>query len=249
MKKILLAGAMLFAVPAQGAVVTWDVWNWPAPANNTSVSSVTATAAGGQQINISARLWTAIPPDQLNNLSQISQVTTVRRTDGSSAANGGLGVTGGGSTEQVDTNNANRREAFILESSSILKLTSLKLNLIDDNDTIQIYGIEADDSLTDLGFANRIRGVAPNNIVGATWSGGGAGTLTFTPQLAAYKRLVLTTREGGEETIAGMTGQGYRLASISAAVPEPASWALMVGGFGLLGASMRRSRQANVVYA
>ena len=248
MKKTLLLGAVLFAAPAQAAVVTWDVFSWPGN-NNTSVSSVTATAAGGQKINISARLWTATPPDLLTNLSDFNQVTTVRRTNGSNATNGGLGVTGGGSTEQVDTNHVNRREAFIVESSTILKLTSLKLNMIDDNDTIQIYGVNADGSLDDLGFANRIRGTAPNAIVGATWSGGGAGTLTFTPQLAPYKRLVLTTREGGEENIQGLTGQGYRLASISAAVPESATWAMMVGGFGLLGASMRRSRRTNIVYA
>jgi hypothetical protein len=31
-------------------------------------------------------------------------------------------------------------------------------------------------------------------------------------------------------------------------VPEPASWAMMVGGFGLLGAAIRR-RRANAVFA
>jgi len=28
-----------------------------------------------------------------------------------------------------------------------------------------------------------------------------------------------------------------------ASVPEPASWALMIGGFGMVGATMRRRRQ------
>ena len=35
----------------------------------------------------------------------------------------------------------------------------------------------------------------------------------------------------------------------SAAVPEPASWALMVGGFGLLGGAMRRRSNARVRFA
>jgi hypothetical protein len=34
-----------------------------------------------------------------------------------------------------------------------------------------------------------------------------------------------------------------------AAVPEPASWALMIGGFGMVGTAMRRRRQAGVRFA
>lgn len=37
--------------------------------------------------------------------------------------------------------------------------------------------------------------------------------------------------------------------SISGPVPEPASWALMLGGFGLMGAAMRRRTRVSVVYA
>ena len=41
---------------------------------------------------------------------------------------------------------------------------------------------------------------------------------------------------------------GYRLDTVKASVPEPASWALMIGGFGLAGAALRR-RRASVVTA
>lgn len=34
-----------------------------------------------------------------------------------------------------------------------------------------------------------------------------------------------------------------------AAVPEPAAWALMIGGFGLAGAALRRRNQTGVAYA
>lgn len=37
--------------------------------------------------------------------------------------------------------------------------------------------------------------------------------------------------------------------SITAAVPEPALWTLMIGGFGLTGAAMRRSRKGSVSVA
>jgi hypothetical protein len=53
-------------------------------------------------------------------------------------------------------------------------------------------------------------------------------------------------------SVAGGTSFGTaRLGTFSVAppsVPEPASWAMMVGGFGLLGAAMRR-RRANAVFA
>jgi hypothetical protein len=31
---------------------------------------------------------------------------------------------------------------------------------------------------------------------------------------------------------------------VNGAVPEPASWAMMIGGFGMVGAAMRRRRTA-----
>ncbi len=46
------------------------------------------------------------------------------------------------------------------------------------------------------------------------------------------------------------SADGYRLDSISvAAVPEPATWALMISGFGLAGASLRRRRAAGATAA
>ena len=41
---------------------------------------------------------------------------------------------------------------------------------------------------------------------------------------------------------------GGQLDFTVAAVPEPATWSLMIGGFGLLGAAMRR-RRVSVSYA
>jgi hypothetical protein len=42
---------------------------------------------------------------------------------------------------------------------------------------------------------------------------------------------------------------GVSLYSTGAAVPEPAAWALMVGGFGFIGASMRRRQRTVVMFA
>lgn len=46
--------------------------------------------------------------------------------------------------------------------------------------------------------------------------------------------------------IDGSTLQGVTFAPT---VPEPATWAMMIGGFGMLGAAARRSRKANTVLA
>jgi hypothetical protein len=45
------------------------------------------------------------------------------------------------------------------------------------------------------------------------------------------------------------TFANYALFTVSAAVPEPATWAMMIGGFGMLGAAARRRARSSVTYA
>jgi len=54
----------------------------------------------------------------------------------------------------------------------------------------------------------------------------------------------------GTYTLDGLTTRGSFTLTIAqaAAVPEPASWALMIGGFALAGAAMRRRQGARVTY-
>ena len=49
-------------------------------------------------------------------------------------------------------------------------------------------------------------------------------------------------------TNAGATTFNFELASATAAVPEPATWAMMIAGFGLVGGAMRR-RKTSVAFA
>ena len=59
---------------------------------------------------------------------------------------------------------------------------------------------------------------------------------------------VLDTFAGDEGTIAG--GFSLTLVTDAGVVPEPATWAMMIGGFGAAGAAMRRRRHAvKVSYA
>ena len=45
------------------------------------------------------------------------------------------------------------------------------------------------------------------------------------------------------------TSQAFEIDTVAAAVPEPATWAMMLGGFGLLGAAMRRRATVKTVIA
>ena len=66
-----------------------------------------------------------------------------------------------------------------------------------------------------------------------------------------------TVSSGGQfglkpEDFSGTAGDAYfrNISLSSGAVPEPAAWALMLGGFGMMGAAVRRRRsQASVKYA
>jgi opacity protein-like surface antigen len=101
-------------------------------------------------------------------------------------------------------------------------------------------GFAANGSLTlsVFGLANNLLATAVN---GPPAGPNGRTTITINRALAdiAYFR------------ISGADSFGVNLVAIEspgAAVPEPATWAMMIGGFGLLGAAARR-RSTKVVYA
>lgn len=79
---------------------------------------------------------------------------------------------------------------------------------------------------------------------------------TFAPALTGFvaNTFHFTVNAGGPfqlklEDFAGAAGDAY-FRNLSLSVPEPASWALMVGGFGLAGVAMRRRKATvNNVYA
>jgi hypothetical protein len=70
-----------------------------------------------------------------------------------------------------------------------------------------------------------------------------------------------TTADGSESTVSFADLSGFKVGNavsdamtitvdrIGAAVPEPATWALMIGGFGLMGAALRRQRQGRAFAA
>lgn len=71
---------------------------------------------------------------------------------------------------------------------------------------------------------------------------GGSG-LAFANSLDVFGTIDLNTGAG---TIVGTIGAGSLSGLTAGAVPEPASWALLIGGFGLVGVAMRRRGAAAV---
>mgnify|MGYP001794655335 CR=1 FL=1 len=59
---------------------------------------------------------------------------------------------------------------------------------------------------------------------------------------------VLATGSAGQAVIIGGSG-GSITAPPPGAVPEPATWAMMLLGFGMIGTAMRRSRKQTVRYS
>ncbi|CAM3031290.1 PEP-CTERM sorting domain-containing protein [Sphingomonas antarctica] len=94
----------------------------------------------------------------------------------------------------------------------------------------------------------------PNSFMGSTPVTIGNSTLTLNE--FSYTRSLANTV--GQHDATPQTGNGndyagnFRFTNVvtPGAVPEPASWALMLGGFGLMGAGVRRRRpQVTVTYA
>jgi hypothetical protein len=192
-------------------------------------------SAGDIDLTITARKFT-LAPSLLTNLSQLGTAGLVSTTTP------GLGVAGGASAPQIDTNNPAAREALLVGSSTALAITGLKLSFVDANDTLQIYGVDSDGTLVSFGYAGTIRaGLAGAATFATTSANSGTTQLTFLDATRYFDRYLFTTRIGGDVLFGGDLGQGYRIDEISAAaIPEPATWAMLIAGFGLVGAANRR---------
>ncbi|MFS0737239.1 PEPxxWA-CTERM sorting domain-containing protein [Sphingomonas sp. 1P06PA] len=78
-----------------------------------------------------------------------------------------------------------------------------------------------------------------------------AAGLTFAHTASSVTFLAQASGEGwqgGSDESWGIDDLSVTLNGVASAVPEPASWALMIGGFGLVGGAMRR-RAARVTFA
>lgn len=228
--KIALAACATIAICSPAAAVT-ILFGGP----NATPNSLSGTI-GDIDYTLTAVRFTAAPTD-LTSFSQLGAPLRLRVTAP------GVGVDGGGSGSQVDTNHADRREAFVLATSTAIQIGGMRLSYVDANDTLLFFGVKSDGDLVPLINSGTIRsglnGAA--TVVNQNSLNNGTSTLTFPNPWGYFDRYVLTTRVGGDVRFGGGFGQGYRLDSLTVnIVPEPQTWALLVAGFAMVGVSVRR---------
>jgi len=147
----------------------------------------------------------------------------------------------GNQCNQVDADGTN--EILRIVVSEGVSMFTATFDRVDSNDTLKLYGVTMDGTLQHLGYGGIFDG--PGTTMGVTGAGGGAwvsGTgddqvYTVTLNTGAYKEFWFGNNNDSAD--------GYRLDSVSVApVPEPATWALLIAGFGLTGSVLRRRRLA-----
>jgi hypothetical protein len=260
--KVFVAAFALASVPV--AAESTVSFNFGGTAGNASSFVYNETGVQGDlTLTVSSRKFT-LAPGALTALSDTTAVGTVVRSSF------GLGIVGGGSNSQVDTNlpgtpQSPLREALLLSGTNPTANTnqrfsihSFVLSLVDANDTLLVYGVKKDGSLTSVGYGigavdtgtpggpGSIIGGLNGEAIGLTYNAalnGGTAAFSVAPT-SLFDRYLITTRVGGDTEFGGDLGQGFVLSGITAALPEPGTWAMMIGGFGLAGASMRRRRAA-----
>jgi hypothetical protein len=242
------ATALAIAAPAAAVTqLTFSFGGGTGAGSNLQSLAVTNT---GVTLTATAHLFTALP-DSLTDLSQTTAMGTLTWSVP------GIGVAGGGNSFGIDTNLPNVREAVLVTGSRNFSLAGLTLSRVDNDDTLQVYGVNGDGSLVNLGYPGIIRRQlnGPNaslSLLAGEATGpafeaslnGGTQSLTLVNPTSFFNSYLFTTRQAGDESYLGTTGQGYRLDSLVVGVPEPESWALLIVGFGLVGVAARRRRTA-----
>ena len=119
--------------------------------------------------------------------------------------------------------------ANVTKINSLGGLTTVDFSTADQNPLARLYG----ETWVGLHFGNGA-GLGGNATAFYKFDAGAAGLTSFLLNIArGSSGAVVYSTKTSRANFDGMGG---------ASVPEPASWAMMIAGFGLVGASMRRHR-------
>jgi hypothetical protein len=240
MKKAFVTTAIALACTSPASAATY-LLGGPTGTPN----SVTVTPAGEASLTLTANRY-SVSPALLTSTSQFGTAAPLSRSSiglGVCTEGGNPASAGSGECPQVDANGS-PNEILRASFSRVSRLQGLQLSLIDTNDTLRLYGLGADNmTLNLLGYIGTIAsgtgtGFGSNYITSfVSGANGNTYNLTFLPSTPAYKTFFFTSNNDSQD--------GYRINSITAgAVPEPGTWAMMIGGFALAGIGLRRRRYA-----
>ncbi len=231
---------VLFAATAAAAIVA----SAPAAAATFTLggptgtpSSVTVKSAG-TSLTLTGFTYT-VAPSALTSTTQFTGTAVLSRSSVGVGvcSEGGLPAANRGECPQVDANGS-PNEILRADFSESSRISELELSLVDTNDTLRLYGLGGDGTtLNLLGFVGTIpsgAGVGVGTSFVSTLIAPFTYNLQFNPSTASYSTFFFT---GNNDT-----RDGYRINSITTAIPEPATWAMMLLGFGLIGSTLRRSR-------
>lgn len=218
MRKLLLGLAALTAIPANA--VTLDNFDTYNPASPTFSSSYfyTAPTAGG---NTAAQQYTVAP----NAFPWNSNFASYGDTTGGNF----MVVNGGGANTLVWQNNT---PVFLASGGRYVFSFDLSRACCNGNFNGGVDPSPAVLAVTVNGVTT-LTALTPPTSAGV-W-GNVRGEFTAAAESTATFAIINSNPEPG--------GNDYGLDRITLSVPEPAAWALMISGFGLVGGTMRRRRR------
>jgi hypothetical protein len=256
---LIAAAAILSAGSASATTLTLDGGGVNTPGGSTieglNVGNTRTYTSGS--VTVTAQGWTydtSYSPDQLLSsylgaYSGLGLGVSSPHVDANGGSfgngNGGAEEGSGGNQHTIDNNGDGRVDFVLLKFNTAVDLTSAYFNVYDVNSSGAADG--------DAVAYYKNGAIAPVN-------GGNASTY-----FSQFSSIDLEGSSSGSRNIDGVTysdtwligapgnetNDGFKLKSISfnSGVPEPATWATMILGFGVVGTMMRRRRLAAPITA
>ena len=240
---IAAAAAISFAAPASAATFVMSLLTGGTTASGSGAGNVRtySSTVGAETLTLTASAWT-------NNVSTPTLVSSFLGTYGS-----GLGVTtptedGASPTHTID--NQFQRDFVLLKFSRAVSLTNMTLTSFaftgatnSDSDSTIFYKNGATAPTNGGSSTTYFSQFTSFNVAGSTAVGTSAAVARAADNGTHFSDTWLVSAEVPSVTSDSVT-DSFKLGSITltTAIPEPASWALMLVGFGGMGAVLRRRR-------
>jgi len=243
---VLLAGTMLSAGAANAAVAVFqnNLAGFNAAAGNPAVAidfeSVPADITG----NIIAGVTFSSPDG--NALKVVAAASTFTNPlgfgipDGSPfklPATSGVNVLSPGGIELVPGSNIKQKDSLQLDFANGLGAFGMDV-LFQSLDCCSFANYTVYDGVLNVLASGSLNTIANPGNAGGSWF------LGFVSDFTDIRRIVITDLDDNAENPDSNLGYDtFRFGAGGSGAPEPASWALMIAGFGLAGAALRRTHR------